>query len=352
MAITIQLTEIPQNEHVTNRVFSLPKQGGTFGSSFDCIIELPDRSGQVAATHGRFVADKSNMMIEVLNNHKITINGSSLAPGRLFPIEDGSIIEVADYTMLVSLVRNIEAEEDSDTNINTKMKDVHFSLAGLNNDDFDENIKMKTSELHINQGAQMPHEEDQLPHFMNNGVFVDDPFDEDPFKDEEISLKSEIPATAKISSEQESGQFTKITPEFEEDNSAIFENHSIQKQNEKKEHSNTVTNNSVNSTVSNNSVNNNQIDHLVRLLDTQIVSASEQQSKLFKALDKTLTTFIEEFSPAHLEDIFSDFGTPLFASKEKQYWRLYRKSFNRRLDKGEYHRLFKALLLENMQSKD
>jgi len=349
MAITIQLTEIPQNEHVTNRVFSLPKQGGTFGSSFDCIIELPDRSGQVAATHGRFIADKSNMMVEALNGHKITINGSSLVPGRLFPIEDGSMIEVADYTMLVSLVKSIEAEEDSDISINTKIKDVYFSLEELNNDDFDENIKMKTNERHINRGEQMSQEQDQQPHFMNNGVFIDDPFDEDPFKDEEISLKSEseIPSVAKVSSEEEPSQFTKITPEFEEDDNVIFENQSIQKKNVNEEHSNTVTNNSVNS-----AVNNNQIDHLVRLLDTQIVSASEQQSKLFKALDKTLTTFIEEFSPAHLEDVYSDFGTPLFASKEKQYWRLYRKSFSRRLDKGEYHRLFKALLLENMQSKD
>jgi len=349
MAITIQLTEIPQNEHVTNRVFSLPKQGGTFGSSFDCMIELPDRSGQVAATHGRFVANKSNMMIEALNGHNITINGASLAPGRLAPIEDGSMIEVADYTMLVSLVKSIEAEEESETSINSKNKDVHFSLEGLNNDDFDENIKMKTSEHHINQGEQMSQDQEQQPHFINNGVFVDDPFDEDPFKDEEISIKteSEIPA-AKINSEEQSAQFSKIMPEFEEENTVVFENKPLQKQTVTNDENNPVNNNAV----SNNSVNNKQLDHLVRLLDTQIVSASEQQSKLFQALDKTLTTFIDEFSPAHLEDVYSDFGTPLFASKEKQYWRLYRKSFNRRLDKGEYHRLFKALLLENMQSKD
>ena len=347
MAITIQLTEIPQNEHVTNRVFSLPKQGGTFGSSFDCIIELPDRSGQVAATHGRFVADKSNMMIEALNGQKITINGTSLAPGRLFPIEDGSMIEVADYTMLVSQVKSIETEEDSDTYINTKIKDAHFSLEGINNDDFDDNIKMKTSEHHINQGEQMSQEQEHQPHFMNNGVFVDDPFDEDPFKDEEISLKPEPDSPAKVDTNNESQTTQYITPEFEEDDTVVFENQSTHKQSTKEKHSNTVTNNSVN-----NSVNTSQIDHLVRLLDTQIVSASEQQSKLFKALDKTLTTFIDEFSPEHLEDVYSDFGTPIFASKEKQYWRLYRKSFNRRLDKGEYHRLFKALLLENMQSKD
>lgn len=349
MAITIQLTEIPQNEHVTNRVFSLPKQGGTFGSSFDCMIELPDRSGQVATTHGRFVADNNTMMIEALNGNNITINGASLATGRLAPIEDGSMIEVADYTMLVSLVKSTEAEEESETSINSKIKDVHFSLEGLNNDDFDENIKMKTSQHHINQGEQMSQDQEQQPHFINNGVFVDDPFDEDPFKDEEISIKteSEIPA-GKINSEDQSGQFSKIMPEFEEENAVVFENKPLQKQTVTNDESNPVNNNGV----SNNSVSNKQLDHLVRLLDTQIVSASEQQSKLFKALDKTLTTFIDEFSPAHLEDVYSDFGTPLFASKEKQYWRLYRKSFNRRLDKGEYHRLFKALLLENMQSKD
>ncbi|SFC12637.1 type VI secretion system-associated FHA domain protein [Pseudoalteromonas denitrificans] len=334
MAITIQLTEVPQNENVTNRVFTLPKQGGTFGSSFDCMIELPDRSGQVAAIHGQFIANKHNMGIEAFNGNKIKINGTTLASGRIAPIEDGSMIEVADYMMLISQVNDSNSNDiEKDSFSQAKFKDVHFSLDGIQDNDLEEDIIMKNDKKQISQGVLMS--EDQQPHFINNGVFVDDPFDEDPFKDEDISLKQESNSTGV---QNETDVFTAEPINSNKQDNLIFEHQTI-----KSDSAPEPVNNTVNTT---------KIDHLVRLLDTQIVSANEQQSNLFQALDKTLTTFMEEFSPKHLEDVYSDFGTPLFASKEKQYWRLYRKSFNRRLDKGDYHRLFKALLLENMQTKD
>ena len=56
MTITIQLTEIPPNETVTNRVITLPPNGGSFGTAFDCTIQLPDRSERVSGVHGHFVS--------------------------------------------------------------------------------------------------------------------------------------------------------------------------------------------------------------------------------------------------------------------------------------------------------
>jgi predicted component of type VI protein secretion system len=339
MSITIQLTEIPANESVPNRIVTLSENGGNFGSAFDCDIQLPDRTAQVAAKHGCFVAYKDKMMIHTYSGSNITIQGAPLAPGKRVEIEDGTIIGVADYIMLVSVVANMDSEkEDHDKAIAPEQNyQAYFSHSSLDEDDLEDNIVMVDGNESMTKGQTMT--QDKTPHFAASGVFSDDPFEDDPFKDEEISFTLNEQTSSeekKIAKELESIE-TFIT-EDSDDNDAdiiLMNKKLIQTTDNEVSHSN--------------SERSQEIKQLVGLLEHQIVNNNDQQSKIFQAIDKTLTTFMNEFSPEHLEDVFDDFGTPFFVQKEKQYWRSYRKSFNRRLDKGEYHRMFKALLLENMQ---
>jgi len=181
--------------------------------------------------------------------------------------------------------------------------------------------------------------QDKAPHFAVSGVFSDDPFEDDPFKDEDISLNVNEQASSeekRFAQEAESIETFIAQESDDDDTDVIFMNKNLIKTADRE------TNHL-------NDDKNQGITQLVSLLESQIVNNNDQQSKIFQAIDKTLTTFMNEFSPEHLEDVFDDFGTPFFVQKEKQYWRSYRKSFSRRLDKGEYHRMFKALLLENMQ---
>lgn len=337
MTITIQLTEIPENESVTNRVFTLPQTGGNLGSAFDCTIQLPDRTGQVAAIHGRFVPHKQHMTIEAINGCKIDINGMPLASGRAVTIDDGTTLQIADYVLLISQTGQVtDTEVDMDDAIAFN-GDQHFSLDDLQADHNDD-LVMKTSNHANQQIDSTSREAPQTPHFAASGVFSDDPFDEDPFNDEEISLNANPTQADSITSDNsyvEKIDQDEYQVDFDHDEQ-VFQPSIVKANSHQSQESELASN--------------PQIDKLVNLLGNQLVSANDQQAKLFKALDKTLSTFIDEFSPHHLEEVYSDFGTPMFVAKEKQYWRLYRKSFNRRLDKGEYHRLFKALLLENMQN--
>jgi len=340
MAITIQLTEIPANESVPNRIVTLTKQGGNFGSAFDCDIQLPDRSGQVAAKHGCFLANKDKMIVQAFAGLNLSVQCISLAPGKSVVIEDGTIINIADYVMLVSIIERIDVENDDEeiTNKPERNFQTYFSSCSLDAEDFEDTISMKDEDNDRVKGQTMA--QDQTPHFTSSGVFSDDPFEDDPFKDEDISLNVADEKTTEAAdfSEALENIETFVADEDDSDDAdVILMNKSLVK--------------SVDREVNhqNDDGKNQQISQLVNLLESQIASNNDQQSKILQVIDKTLTTFMNEFSPTHLEDVFDDFGTPFFVQKEKQYWRSYRKSFNRRLDKGEYHRLFKALLIENMQ---
>ena len=339
MAITIQLTEIPTNESVPTRIVTLPKTGGNFGTAFDCDIQLPDRSGKVATKHGCFIANKDKMMVHSFAGQSISIQGIPIAPGKSVVIEDGTIIGIADYILLVSIVASLDDENtDNDIAIEPdKSYQAYFSHKSLDEEDFEDTIVMIDNNDGMIKGQTMT--QDKTPHFAASGVFSDDPFEDDPFKDEEISftINEQASSEEKRFAKEPENIETFIAQESDEDDTdVILMNKSIIKTADRER----------------NYPNDDKtqgITQLVSLLENQIVSNNEQQSKIFQAIDKTLTTFINEFAPEHLEDVFDDFGTPFFVQKEKQYWRSYRKSFGRRLDKGEYHRLFKALLLENMQ---
>jgi hypothetical protein len=341
--ITIQLTEIPANETVTNRVFSLPLLGGDFGADFDCFIPLPDRSGQVKPVHGRFVPNQHGMSVESLNNGKINLNGVLLAPGRLAAIDDGTIIEIADYTLLISKVDTDELPNDIDklddiNDASVNQAEPYFSSSELAKNN-NEEVVMFASELERRRSKNGVTDENlQQPkaHFSASGVFSDDPFGDDPFAEEDITWQHKSQHDEITSDERVSIHVEEVDTHYQ------------------KNVKNNKTNKAKNTMEAevlplNHYEEESKVDQLVELLDRQLANTNDQQKKLFQALDKTLSTFLEEFSPEHLEDTYSDYGRPLFVGKEQQYWRLFRKSFNRRLDKGEYQRLFKALLLENMQ---
>jgi predicted component of type VI protein secretion system len=332
MTITIQLTEIPDNETVTTRVFTLPDRGGDFGTNFDCFIKLPDRTGQVASVHGHFVIHNEKMSVESVNGNKIKLNGIALASGRTTEINDGTMIEVFDYIMLVSKTGDDAIEETYMNNEDDMETKSPFSLSS--SEMSDDNVIMKNNTDGIKEQAFDDENMVNEPHFSSTGVFSDDPFDDDPFKDEDIYLNETLSEDTIYATKDDN-------PVIIEDSGTLHVNSETLKISPQR------YDNSAN--VVNDDKTQENINQLISLLDRQLVSKNDQQSQLFKALEKTLSTFLEEFSPQHLTEEFSDFGTPFFVNKEQQYWRLYRKSFNRRMKKGDYTRLFKALLLENIQ---
>ncbi|MGR5457128.1 type VI secretion system-associated FHA domain protein, partial [Vibrio alfacsensis] len=70
---------------------------------------------------------------------------------------------------------------------------------------------------------------------------------------------------------------------------------------------------------------------------------SFQHDQLFAALEQTIEQFLDEFCPEQLESQFNEYvGNSLFVNKETRYWRIYRKTFERRQKNGDFRRRFKA----------
>lgn len=319
MAITIQLTEVPANETVASRVFTLAKAGGDFGTAFDCTIQLPDRSGQVAGCHGRFVATRSGMCVESIAENPIYINGKLLASGRAARIEDGTMLKIGDYVLLVSQLAEAQPPEpEIQLQPEPTQQAARFNLV----DDDDDMLDFMPTAKVANQNVQPSEQADSTAHFANNGVLMDDPFGDDPFADEEINLDP-IANAAQMDADED------LAVELEPD----------------------IDNISLRTNTQNSPTNDGQMTQLVSLLENQVQQANQQQQLLYQAIDETLEQFLHEFSPQHLEEEFSDYGKPLFGRKDKRYWRLYRNLFSRRMKKGDYQRIFKAMLLEKMQEK-
>ena len=304
MTITIQITEVPENEAVPNRVLTLPENGGTLGSGFESIVQLPDRSGGVAPVHARFIKSSRGMLVDAEPDQRVTLDGVALEPGRPQKISDGNVLRIAGYTLLVS-VSGVwqEAPQEQETFDDTPQT-APFSLS----DDL--------GELDFEQVSQSKPKKKE-PAFAFHGVLVDDPFAEDPFADGDLDIQSEVVDEAD-------------TAFIDEDVEVVGADFTLKQYRQ----------------------DDDKLNRLLDMVERQQGAQSEQQKRLFDALDQTLDAFLREFAPEHLEEEFSDYGTPWLSSKDKRYWRLYRKHYLRRQKKGDFHRLFKALLMENMQKQE
>ncbi|EDK28089.1 hypothetical protein VSWAT3_24164 [Vibrionales bacterium SWAT-3] len=97
------------------------------------------------------------------------------------------------------------------------------------------------------------------------------------------------------------------------------------------------------------------IDKLITLTEKNqqyLQNPQLQQKALFDALEQTVDQFLNEFAPKQLESQFSEYvSSGIFSSKDKKYWKIYRKHFQHRQDNGDFRRQFKALFMENMQKQ-
>jgi len=320
MTLILQITEIPENESIKSRVVVLPPQGGTLGTAFDCTIQLPDRSQQIAPIHGRIVPKTKGMFLEPASSQlHILINNQPLAFGRPSRLEDGAVINIGGYTLLVT-----EARKKSKPPSKTE------------------------------ESGLPPTPTDTSPHFSAKGVFTEDPFGEDPFdgmNSDPFATRPDVQPT-----QQTANRFAPNAV-FEEDNIPTIEpeqrfepESKTQNQSQQgNQRGQSVARLSDSEFIEATRQDDQKFGRLVRMIEESNTRVSQQQTQLFKALDDTLNNFLEEFSPDQLEEKFSDYHPSRFFRNKKHYWNMYRRDFQRRHSKKEFHRLFKAMLLDNLQ---
>ncbi|EGA70435.1 hypothetical protein VISI1226_00180 [Vibrio sinaloensis DSM 21326] len=308
MAVSIHLISVPTEEVVTSRVVYLPEQGGTFGRAPSCDISLPDQSKRISRTHGEIKLTDHGYTIKSTGQNNAQLNDKAIIKDKEYPLSDGDIVKVENYTMLVSTLTQ------SDSSPTSKIEEDMFSQPfelNLNDDD--------TEFLDESTPQEAPSTESSFSH---KNVLSDDPFASDPFEDldeEVVAEHLEVDEVEQTLYHQ--GSDLEYLPVEAQQNPQIEAS----------------------------------IAKLISMTEKNqqyLQNPMLQHDALFAALEETVDQFLNEFAPTQLENQFSEYiSGGMFTSKDKKYWKIYRKHFQHRQENGDFRRQFKALFMENMQKQ-
>ncbi|WP_341661459.1 FHA domain-containing protein [Vibrio sp.] len=306
MTISIHLISVPSDEVVTSRVIYLPEAGGEFGRSTSCDIALPDQSKRISRVHGSIRRTDLGYSVKSTGQNAASLNDKVMVREKDYPLNDGDILKVEGYTMLVStLVSTKPAQEEDDDN---PMFTEPFSLQ-IDNDDTDFLDEAPPSISNESKAS-----------FTQEGVLTDDPFAADPFEDlDDVLISQHIEKDEPSSEQVHQTSDPELLPASTKPDTPIET--SLEK-----------------------------ILSITEKNQKYLANPTLHHELLFKTLDQTVDQFLNDFSPSQLERQFDDYiSGGIFTSKEKKYWRIYRKHFQHRQENGDFRRQFKALFMENMQ---
>lgn len=305
MTISIQLVEVPENEKVPSRQVILPANGGTIGRSYDCTLVLPDFERKLSRHHLKIdLSAKGRFQVTDMSVNGSSLNQQPLTRGIPQPVNDGDILKIGDYTLLLSdmvpfLTDSVESPEVEESS----RREPVFSVDNLQIDEF-------TAPLDDLDEAVVaaPLE----PDFSRENVMADDQFGHDPF-DDDLELQQPEPRmrSAVVTLDDDDISPARDMPQL-----------------------------------------NNSIRQLQQVLQQQqqMQMGMYGQDKLLDCLGATLDRFLDEFEPRQLEGMFNEYMSG-WGNKDKKYWRLYKKQFSRRRDRKEFHQQFTAMFMEELRSK-
>ncbi|MDC5806613.1 FHA domain-containing protein [Vibrio europaeus] len=310
MALSIHLISVPTEEVVASRVVYLPESGGTLGRAPACDICLPDQSKRISRTHGEVRLTARGYVLISRGQNCASLNDKVMVRDKEYPLNDGDIIKVENYTMLVSTLVSSSAEAPQQDDDDFLSQPFELNL----NDDETEFLEQTEAPKQKQNGAS----------FSHKNVLSDDPFASDPFEDldsDEIAAHVEVDEVAQTKTFEQATDLEYLPVD----------------------------------TPSNNTQLEASIEKLLTLSEKNqqyLQNPMLHHDALFDALEKTVDQFLNEFAPKELENQFSEYlSGGLFSNKEKKYWKIYRKHFQHRQQNGDFRRQFKALFLENMQKQ-
>nr|WP_275658374.1 MULTISPECIES: FHA domain-containing protein [unclassified Vibrio] len=302
------MISVPSDEVVTSRVVYLPKTGGEFGRATSCDISLPDQSKRISRVHGSIRLTDNGYSVKSTGQNSAVLNDKSMAKGKEYPLSDGDILKVENYTMLVSTL--ITSEQPQDEKKDDELFSEPFSLQ-LDNDDID-----------FLEEEPSPVESKKNNHFSEDNILSDDPFAADPFEDLDEDLIAQHvevdDINSKVAQNPEEPEFLPVHSKAGVPIEASLE----------------------------------KLLSMTEKNNKYLRNPTLHHEALFDALEKTVDQFLNEFAPTQLERQFSDYiSGGMFTNKEKKYWKIYRKHFQHRQENGDFRRQFKALFMENMQKQ-
>ena len=322
MSINIQLVEIPENEQVSNRQLVLPKAGGTIGRAYDCTVQLPDFAKTLSRVHAQVSRGaKGNYQVVNKSANGMQVNGKQIPPGQHQNIADGDVWRLGDYLLLIT---DLSVLSTDDFDLPSAPLEEVSSKPLFSVDDFDvmDAEVFDTDRLNMSSG-------------LEDAAYGAGEIDSLPIDSDSSVNHSGFSAKKALGTVQ-----LGIDPfEHEQMQSSTFDNEPL--------------------TIEGNNISADAMAQNLQQLTTLIAQQNNQQTNqsdpynydmLMQCIQNSMDKFIEEMAPEYLEEMFNGYITG-WGSREKKYWQLYKKQFERKLARREFHRQFESIFMEELRGK-
>lgn len=343
MSISIQLVEIPENEQVGSRQISLPDAGGSIGRSYDCNIQLPDFQRQLSRVHAEIRRDdKGQYYVIDRSTNGLLVNNRRLGQGQRQAINDGDLLKMGSYVLLISDMQSLFAESADPWDEPAPAEKPVFSMDEMKKEDTQWGRLSSTDPFDdgdLSAGPLSANSMSADTGFSHDKVMSDDSTGYDPFDDGFDMPMAEPTMSARPSASQSQSQSQYQSSSFTRNNAS--------------EALHPVT---LEASAGDNGTDQqlirDSLAQLNQLIDQQrqLQAESYSHDRLMDCIERALSRFLEELDPAGQEEMFQDYISG-WGNKDKKFWRLYRKQFSQKLQRKEYHRQFAALFVEELRGK-
>ncbi len=104
MKLILHIIDEPEGEEIAQRSICMPEAGGAIGRAADCAVLLPDSQHRLSRHHALISPSGESYLIMDTSTNGVFINdsGRALGRGNRLQLQDGDVIQVPGYTMVVS----------------------------------------------------------------------------------------------------------------------------------------------------------------------------------------------------------------------------------------------------------
>lgn len=297
MTLSIQLIQIPEAETVPKREFYLDDPKVDIGRDFAADICLPDMSEQMSRRHIQLTRlPDGSYTVTDLSTNGAKLNGTDLSSGEARQLNDGDVIGILGYRLLVSIIAKSSEPADAAPDL---MADDPFETAT----DFSANEPL-IADAEIENYETEPERgfSDTVKDLDEDLMF--DPFAEGPELREPVEPKRHFHQQPMPDAEPaEKVEVVRLPRPLQESR---------------------------------------EIDPLLR--------GHTYHEIALEAVERALERFLDEVDPNLLEDDYKMF-IPVLMRRKKRFWAIHRRQFAKKKASGEFKRSFLALFAEEMRKQ-
>lgn len=306
MTVSIQLIRIPEGEAVTHREYYANAMPFVIGREYDCDLVLNDSGTLISRQHAELRRTAAgDLEIVDRSTNGTVVNGGKLSTGEMMTLSDGDRVTIGDYELLFSLSNIQSAQTPLPERSTSALPKRPF---GLNTGIYGRTLIHTEKELE----SEIIPEPDT---FTEGGLDIESELLFDPF-----ATGPEMQEEAARPEANQAGAMT-----LEDGDIMAFDSVVLDMQS---------------SSPPRPLVRHNQSGWLV----SQDREASE--SAIEAAVDRLLALV----DPEALEGEYREYLGP-FSRTAGRYWKIHKRMFARKRTSGEYSRLFKAMLAEEIKKR-